>query len=195
MSDITEIISNEDYRKLSNRQKETKSFIDIEIQRLESKKANIDDKEENGKRIILLNTSYRDKQKKYLVLMTLFLLIFGVCLVLVFMQERMGFTSGMIDWVLIFIVSIGFISAYYLFQSIMSRDAIDFSKLNDTMLLPPEKMKDALAKEKKKGDLSGIVNELCRGPQCCGPGYTFDKTGKVCCPDGQTYNSEAGKCQ
>ena len=56
MSNITEIISNEDYRKLSNRQKETKSFVDIEIQRLESKKANIDDKEEKGKRIILLNT-------------------------------------------------------------------------------------------------------------------------------------------
>ena len=66
MPNIAEIISNEDYTKLVNRQKETQSFLEIEIQRLESKKANMDDKEENAKRLILLNTSYRDKQNKYL---------------------------------------------------------------------------------------------------------------------------------
>ena len=81
MPNIAEIISNEDYTKLVNRQKETQSFLEIEIQRLESKKANMDDKEENAKRLILLNTSYRDKQNKYLVLMTLFVLIFGACLI------------------------------------------------------------------------------------------------------------------
>ena len=190
MPNIAEIISNEDYTKLVNRQKETQSFLEIEIQRLESKKANMDDKEENAKRLILLNTSYRDKQNKYLVLMTLFVLIFGACLILVFMQERLGYSSGMIDWILIFIVGIGFISAYYLFQNIQSRDAIDFSKLNDTMLLPPEKMKDGLAEEKKKGDLTGIASELCRGEECCGPGYIFHTTNKKCCAssDGQNCN-------
>ena len=110
MSGDLEIISSENYGKIVKQQRKSKNVLMHELERLQSKKANIDEQEQNAKRMILLNRSYRDKQKSYLIMMTIFLVILGLCLLVIFLQQRMGFSSAIMDWALIFVIGIGIVS-------------------------------------------------------------------------------------
>ena len=174
------IISNEDYTKLSQKQQQTNNIVKMELDRLYSKKANMDEKEDNATRLILMHRTQRDKQQQYLVLMTMFILIFGICLILLFMQEKMGIGKGMIDLVVIVLVVIALVTGYFMLMDIWKMDANDFSKLNSTILTPVNKMKDPWKIEQEKGDLSAMASEMCRGEQCCGPGFTYNTNKNKC---------------
>lgn len=168
-----EIISPENYSKTINQQKKSDIVMTHELERLQSKKANIDEQEQNAKRMILLNRSYRDKQKSYLIMMTIFLVILGLCLLVIFLQQRMGFSSAIMDWILILIIGIGIVSVYYAYINIWIRDKVDFSKLNSSSLASPSEFEDEYAEQKEKGDLTGMTVNLCKGEACCGPGFSY----------------------
>jgi hypothetical protein len=168
-----EIISNSQFRKIASEQKAAGDVLDLEYNRLVSKKANMDAEIQNANRMILLNQTYRDRQKKYLILLTLFILTFGACLFIVFLQERLGYSSAIMDWILVFIVAIGFISAYFLYQNILSRDKIDFSKIQDEALIDPKEVDESYEDAAKKGDISTLTVESCKNEACCGPGYEY----------------------
>lgn len=182
-----EIISSENYSKTINQQKKSDIVLTHELERLQSKKANIDEQEQNAKRMILLNRSYRDKQKSYLIMMTIFLVILGLCLLVIFLQQRMGFSSAIMDWILILIIGIGIVSVYYAYINIWIRDKVDFSKLNNSSLASPSEFKDEYAEQKEKGDLTGMTVNLCKGEACCGPGFSYetdpeDSSRQACVP-------------
>ena len=48
-----------------------------------------------------------------------------------------------IDLLIVIILGVGFISAYFMYQNIQSRDNIEFSKLNDTALIHPSKFENS----------------------------------------------------
>lgn len=180
---MAELISNDEYSKIIHLQKLSNNAVVNETRRLDSKKASIDAEEENARRLILLNQSYRDRQQKYLVLMTLFLLVLGLCLAVIFLQERVGYSSGLMDWFLIFIVGIGGISAYLLYMNILSRDKIDFSKLDQKALLPTSNIGETEEEDdKRKSDniTSKAYGVMCRGQECCAPGYQYNTTTNKC---------------
>lgn len=177
-----DIISSADYGKIIAQQNTSQIAIDDMLSRIQSKKANMDERDENVQRMVTLNTSYRDKQQAYLVLMTIFLFVFGLCLVVVFMQQRMGYDSGIMDWLLIAIITIGLISAFFVWSNIISRDSIYFSKLDSRALLSPSEVKGAYIEEKEKGDLTAMAVETCTDAACCGPGFEFNNNRNKCEP-------------
>ena len=63
---------------LRQQQNEVKQILSDEISRLKAKKDNMDVENHNRDRMILLNQSYRDKQREYLLIMVIFLLLFGI---------------------------------------------------------------------------------------------------------------------
>jgi hypothetical protein len=178
---MTNIITHDQHTKMVNKQRETQNVIKTELDRLNTKKSNMDADEYNANRIILLNESYREKQRLYLVLMATLLITFGLSLILVFFQERLGYSSIFIDTLIVIILVSGFISVYYQYENIQSRDKIDFSKLSNTMLLHPSEFeKDDYGKAKASGDISAMSASICKGSVCCGPGLTYNTNAHIC---------------
>jgi hypothetical protein len=179
--DDIHVINDEDYGRVARLQRESRMILSKEMERLDSKKTNMDTEVNNKKRMILLNATYRDKQRQYLILMFLLIFVFLLCLVIVFFQERLGYTSFVMDFMLVFVIGIGGISAYFVYLNILGRDPIDFSKINDEGLLQPVNIIDATKPKTDvaSGDLIPISKE-CVGAECCGPGYTYNSANGVC---------------
>lgn len=184
----SEIISNDQYDLISNQQRHSKKIVAKEINRLQQKKNNMDVERHNADRMILLNNSYKEKQKHYLILLVIILLTFGISLAIVFLQERLGYSTTVMDWLIIFVVAIGIISAFNLLNNILMRDNIDFNKLSqydNSILLPTSSIGDSnnnYDEKAKAGQISEASAEACRGPDCCGPGYTWDSGANQCKP-------------
>ena len=182
MGILDQIIKNDEYDRVSGLQNISQLVMENEIKRLDSKKSNIDSEESNKERMILLNRSYQDRQRQNLQLMFLFLLIFLACLVIVFFQERLGYSSVMMDFLLVFVIVVGGISAYLVFMNILSRDKLDFSKMNEDGLLMPKEIIDSItaATDVESGDLIPLSKE-CVGAECCKhPGYKYDAAKNEC---------------
>jgi hypothetical protein len=180
---IDSIIDNKDYDRVTELQKFSQMVVEDEIKRLDSKKNNIDSVESNKARMILLNRSYQDRQRQYLLIMVLFVSIFLACLVIVFLQERLGYTSVMMDFLLVFVIGIGGISAFFLYTNILNRDKLDFSKMNEDGLLQPNDIIDSItaATDVASGDLIPLSVKECVGAECCkNPGYSYDTVNKKC---------------
>ena len=177
---MTNIISHKQHAEMINKQKEAQSILQSEIQRLSSKKSNMDEEETNAQRMVLLNRSHRDRQQMYLIIMVLFVLVFGSCLFLTYFQETLGYSSIFIDILITVILASGFISAYFLYENVQSRDYIDFSKINDTALIHPSKFENKFNKAQQSGDLTGMTQIICKGSECCGPGLTYSEINNKC---------------
>lgn len=174
---MEKIISNEDYDKVTSLQGLSNSIVNSETDRLELKKANMDAARQNAVRMLLFNQTYQERQKQYLILLSLFVFVFFICLAMVFVQERLGMTSIMIDLSLVVVVCVGGISAYFLYLNILNRDKLDFSKINeDGLLHPADKVESASDIAAKDGDITAITAEACVGAECCGPGFVYENS-------------------
>lgn len=178
-----EIISNEGVAMIKEKQRYANRIVTSEIHRLELKKANMK-VDGNADRMILLNQSFRDRQQQYMMVMLWFLFVFGISLAIVFLQEKLGLTSILMDKIIITIVGTGLFIGGYMISTILLRDPIEFSKLKQTggilMSVPAETDDAANKRASASGDVTTVSATLCRGAECCGPGYT--------------YNSEQNKC-
>ena len=124
-----EIISDQQYSQIIQQQNQYNNIVKRETRRLQSKKDNMDVERHNADRMILLNNSYKEKQKHYLILLVVVLLTFGISLAIVFLQERLGYSTVVMDWLIIIVVALGIITSFNLFNNILKRDNIDFTKL------------------------------------------------------------------
>ena len=96
-----EVLSNSDFEKLQSVQTKNQHILQMEHNRLERKKDNIISREDNANRMILLNTSYRDRQKQYLIIIMIFIFVFAFCAVVVFVQERLRIQKTTLDILMI----------------------------------------------------------------------------------------------
>jgi hypothetical protein len=176
---IQEIISRDQYSAIVQSQNKTESVINHEIQRLESKKSNVDEKEENAKRMVLMMRTYRDKQKAFLTILTVLVFTFGIALCIVFLQERLGVTNTFLDILIVCIVTIGIVISIFMYFNIQRRDKIDFSKL-DSAQMDSGAVNNDLQINAKKGDITGVSEALCRGSECCGPGFEYNEEENNC---------------
>lgn len=167
------VISNQEHAKLKAIQQENTGIIKKELNRLKLKEDNINSRAQNAERMILLNQSYHDRQKKYLILIMIFVLTFAVCAVVIFTQQRIGIKKTTLDIVLIVTIVIGIVSAYYTYDDILSRDKIQFSKLNmdHVSIIDPDKIKDRIQDAKKnEGKVVSTETTGCYGASCCDHG-------------------------
>ena len=167
------VISNQEHAKLKAIQQENTGIIKKELNRLKLKEDNINSRAQNAERMILLNQSYHDRQKKYLILIMIFVLTFAVCAVVIFTQQRLGIKKTTLDIVLIVTIVIGIVSAYYTYDDILSRDKIQFSKLNmdHVSIIDPDKIKDRIQDAKKnEGKVVSTETTGCYGASCCDHG-------------------------
>ena len=163
------VISNKEHADLSALQQKGLQIIKTEKNRLERKKDNIVSQAENAERMILLNQSYQQRQKKYLMLIMIFVLTFAICAVIIFLQERLDFKKSTLDMLMIAVVTIGFISAYFTYDDIQSRDKIHFDKLSmdHVGITDPNKIEERVQEMKKEGKITNSKAGTCYGPSCC----------------------------
>ena len=174
------VISNQEHAKLKAIQQENTGIIKKELNRLKLKEDNITSRAQNAERMILLNQSYHDRQKKYLILIMIFVLTFAVCAFVTFTQQRLGIKKTTLDIVLIVTIVVGIISAYYTYDDILSRDKIQFSKLNmeHVSIIDPDKIKDRIQDAKKnEGKVVSTETTGCYGVSCCDYGSIDAITG------------------
>lgn len=173
-SPLFRVISNKEHSELRGIQQEYGKMIDSETRRLGLKKNSIENQQHNSERMIQLNQSYQLKQRKYLFLVMTFVVMFAACAVVVFVQSRLGIKKTTLDLILIVIVAVCLISAYFIYDDIVSRDNMDFSKLrvNHPGMLDPASMRDRVqdvnAESEKEGKFTSVSNEVaCYGQKCC----------------------------
>ena len=189
-SPLFRVISNKEHSELRGIQQEYGKMIDSETRRLGLKKNSIENQQHNSERMIQLNQSYQSKQRKYLFLIMTFVVMFAACAVVVFVQSRLGIKKTTLDLILIVIVAVCLISAYFIYDDIVSRDNMDFSKLrvNHPGMLDPasfrDRVQDVNAESEKEGKFSSVSSEVaCYGPSCCDNSTTeWDPDLKRCKP-------------
>lgn len=171
---VGDILSTEQKNTIASKQTEYKNIVNNELQRLESKQSNMDTERDNQNRMIMLNRTYQQRQKAYIVLMVLFIIIFALCLAIIILQKRFGFSSNFTDFLVVFIIGLGFITAFVMYQNILSRDKIDFSKYsNNAAILIDAKRDKTFSNLEEEGNLSEMTGKLCVGKECCGPGFNY----------------------
>lgn len=163
------VISNQESTHLQGLQQKGIHIIKAEKERLERKKDNIVSRANNTERMILLNQTYQLKQKQYLILIMIFVVTLAICALIIFMQERLGVKKTTLDMLMIAVVVIGFISAYFTYNDILSRDKINFNKLSmdHVDILSPAKLEEKVQEMKKEGKITNANAGTCYGPSCC----------------------------
>jgi hypothetical protein len=177
------MISNEEILQYRKYQNDVNEIITSEHSRLNSKIANIDANITNQDRMILLNTSYRDKQKKYILIILIFVWMFISALLIIFFQQTFGFSTQVLDVLIFLIIGGGLISAVLVYQEIQNRDKIDFNQLSKTSsnLLPAKPILKVTDTD-PNNITQASSSTICRGSTCCDP-IT------------QVYDAESRKCK
>jgi len=167
-----------------SKQKDVLDIVSAESERLNSKKAVIDQASLNQKRIIFFNDNSRKIYAAYIKI----IVTFAITLAIVYILRVLYFNSLIPEFVLtlsiIIALSIGLIIMYNYFAAIRSRDPYNFDELK---LDPPSTPNPNATVAVNDSNLlfGGMVG--CIGAQCCTPA-TNETAGTM-------WNSVKGKCE
>lgn len=176
---LFEIINNEQINLIKKNQAETLNLVNDERKRLMLKKSNMDADADNAERMLLLNQSYRDRQYQYLVIMVLFLIVFGICLAIVVLQNKFGYSSIFMDVLIVVVIGSGMVTAFFMISNIFIRDKIAFDKLGQDggNLIDLTK----LSASTNAGINGSGTTSVCKGAACCDTTNTvWDPTTQRC---------------
>lgn len=164
-------------------------IVTNEKKRLDDKKQNIDAAFSNQERIILLNKSYGERMQQYTFISIVLAVSFGLVAVLLYLQNNFEIVpSSVYDLVIAIIIGGSLLYSYNLYNNILLRDKLDFSKVSpDSPALITaaqlEKDKEAAV---ASGSISGALVSAntgfgtCVGASCCATGKTYDITNNRC---------------
>jgi hypothetical protein len=166
---LINVISNQEHTALKSLQERGINIIDSEYNRLKQKEDNIISRQQNAERMILLNQTYSERQKQYLILMAIFIITLSISLVIVFVQQRTIEKSAMLDVFLVIVIVIGIVSAYYTYLDILGRDKININSLNmNHVSIQTPESKTAEQKQKlSEGKITEVNQGTCYGSACC----------------------------
>ena len=163
-----EIINDNTYKTYSVYQANTKQISEIELSRIKSKQAQLYEEEENAKRMVQLNTSYRYKQQAYITMLLVFLLMLFISFVLFWIKQMFEIKSNIIEILIVFVVAGSLLSIFFQYLNILSRDNIYFDKLGKTSLAKVADIGNIESETTNNVHISNL-NPVCRGAECCGP--------------------------
>lgn len=173
--------------KLPKLQNQTNEILINETARMEAKKANMDAELHNSERMILLNQSYLEKQKMYSVIILLFVFFFGFAVFLGIFKERLGYTKAIVTSVQVISIAVGCVSILFVGKDMVQRDNIEFSKLDQKMLMKTYNNSLDMSNNDTKytsnltKTIANTVDKTCVGAECCtGPGFQWDTQNNKC---------------
>lgn len=163
-------------------------IVTNESARLDAKQKNIDQAYDNQKRMILLNQSYGQRMQQYTFISIILAITFIIIIFLLFLQKRITIIpSSVYELIMVLLIAGVGIYIFNLYNNIISRDKLDFSKLSHDSpnVINSEELKKLQDKAVADGKiLNAIVNPnlygTCVGSACCASGKTFDETTNLC---------------
>lgn len=171
-------------------QKEVKTILERENDRLATRKTAIDSAYAGQKRMVALTDSVTAKNKayNYMLFIVVLLLIFFVGIKYLYAIE--GIPHIILDISNVVVISLGLIYCVYLYIDIRRRYNMDFNQV--TLVEPskktPAELEKDQAKNVKSGDLYALAKSSnaasgCQGSACCPNGTTFNEKYNVCVPN------------
>lgn len=177
-------VANASNAKVLTHQTELNEIVQTESQRLQEKKASIDDARESQKRLIHFNNSYNQRYLFWTKIITVVVFTLVVYMIFSTVEGFFPFIPGFVfDILNIITFCIGGFICYYIYLDIYRRSNMDFNQLD---LDPPKKaspqeIQAAQNAAAQSGDLLGTLDITnCVGPQCCGPNTIWDAPSAVC---------------
>ena len=167
-----------------SRQSDMKNILDEETNRLNMKKATIDQAIVSQNRIIYFNDNNRKIYAAYLrILIVLTITLAIVWLMRVIKKHIDAIPDWILDILIILTVAIGLIIIYNYYIDIQMRNRYNFDEIN---LNPPTITIDDGS---NNSDLTGGASSICIGSDCCKPatdkepGSTWDEQKEKCIND------------
>ena len=172
------------------------SILGTENDRLDSKKANIDNAISGQKRLIQLNDTYRKRYSAYNNLILIIVLALIVIIALIFFNKIFPFIPEFV-YTLLYIIILSGTAIYCLFviSDIQKRDKFDYDKHTRPAPATPDELNKNAEKAAKAGDLLASVDAAlgCRSEGCCATGTTYDATSNKCTiPSGGSSTTGSG---
>jgi hypothetical protein len=158
-------------------------FYADEQNRLTEKTKNAEAILNTNQRLATLNDSYRKRYSRYLNILMVLILAYGIYLACILLQRSFAISQFIVDVVIVVLI---FSVAFYLFRVIWelnSRSVINYDELD----IPSYDKNEVIKGDEKilSGDDSWGVSG-CMNNDCCPTGYHYDSTSNICILDGST---------
>jgi uncharacterized membrane protein YgcG len=175
--------SNADTNALLLQQNSVNNILNTENERLESKKANIDNAITGQKRLMQLNDTYRKRYSAYINLVLIIVLALIIIIVLIFINKVFPFIPEFVYTLLYIIILSGTaIYCWIVITDIQKRDKFDYDKHTRPAPTTPDELKKNAEAAAKAGNLLASVDAAlgCKSEACCATGTTYDASLNKC---------------
>ena len=169
------------YNKFIEFQKDVSRIADFEASRISKIHGDITDEEQNRDRLLLARQTEQARRNQYLLLTAVFVFICLVAFLFTYIQRVLKIESVIFDILLVVLICIFLIIAFFVYIDIQNRDLNDFSKLrpNASSLLSVD-APNGTSYGVENGQAQTDLAKTCKGAECCGSGFTYDDSTKKC---------------
>jgi hypothetical protein len=160
-------------------------ILNIENERLQEKKKNVDIAYSSRMRAAMLNENYRLRYTEYTKIIILFVITLVVIGGLIMFKKSFSFVPPfLIDFFIIVIGTLSLITGIYIYLGILARDKIYF---NEIVLPPPPKklptLNPSATVNNNNKNSEFLMYGMCVGADCCtDPNLTYDANKARCVP-------------
>jgi hypothetical protein len=161
-------------------------IIKNELERLNTKKVNIDNALTSQHRIAALNESYRLRYMQYIYIIVIIVIVLVLICILMILKKNQSIIPDIIFDILVFLIGIITIFiVYFQYINIQSRSRLNYNELylpsNNKATPSPAELAEQQALAKKQGNLLGSINlNYPIGIQSCSGGLQWDSNRQVC---------------
>lgn len=161
-------------------------IINNELERLNTKKTNIDNALTSQHRIAALNESYRLRYLQYIYIIVIFVIAMVLVCILMVLQNNQSLIPSIIFDILVFLILVITIFLIYSrYTNIQTRSLLNYNELylpaHNVATPSPEKLAEQRALAAKQGNLLGSINlNYPIGSQSCSGGLEWDNIRQVC---------------
>jgi hypothetical protein len=159
------------------KQKQVNNILQSELDRLATKKGQLDEAQKGQMRVLMMNESYRKRQAEYIKLIIAVVFVFALVIVMRYVREIFNILPDALYTLIHILLFAGLIIySFIIYINVSSREKINFDRLD----IPGPKTESTADYDKrnsdaiKSGDLLGVSDSnLCKGAACCAENQTF----------------------
>lgn len=160
------------------KQKQVNNILQSELDRLATKKDQLDEAQKGQMRVLMMNESYRKRQEEYTKLIIAVVFVFALVIVMRYVREIFNILPDALYTLIHILLFAGLIIySFIIYINVSSREKINFDRLD----IPGPKTESTADYDKrnsdaiKSGDLLGVSDSnLCKGAACCAENQTFE---------------------